>query len=134
MAKLIFMEGGKMKKSALCVVAALFLVLLLVPAVQSGSFKASEVGWIQQSSGTTQDLRSVSAVDEATAWAVGANGTILKTMDGSTWNPQAVGVTTNDLYGVSALNAQYAYAAGDDGMVFRTSNGTDWAATPLSPT
>jgi photosystem II stability/assembly factor-like uncharacterized protein len=128
------MEGGKMKKSALCVVAALFLLLLLVPAVQSGSFKASGVGWVQQSSGTTQDLRSVSAVDATTAWAVGANYTILKTTDGSTWNPQTMGIPiTDDLYGVDALDSQYAFATGDTGLVTKTSNGTDWTTT-TSPT
>jgi len=122
-----------MKKSAFCVVAALFLVLLLAPAVQSGSFKASGVGWVQQSSGTTQDLRSVSAVDDTTAWAVGNAGTVLKTTDGSTWNPQASGVTTNDLYGLSVLNAQNAFAVGDTGMALKTTNGVDWTTT-TSPT
>lgn len=119
-----------MKKSILYIVAALFLVLLFVPTVQSGSFKVSGVGWMEQSSGTTQDLRSVSAVDNTTAWAVGAAGTVLKTSDGSTWNPQAAGVTPNDLFGVSALDAQNAFAVGDSGMVMKTVNGTDWAPLP----
>jgi photosystem II stability/assembly factor-like uncharacterized protein len=90
---------------------------------------------MEQVSGTTEDLRSVSVVDASTAWAVGANCTILKTTDGSTWNPQTTAApATNDLYGVDALDSQNAYATGDDGIVIKTSNGTDWAATPLSPT
>lgn len=116
--------------------SAVFLVAMLcAPAAQSGSFHASAVGWTEQASGTAEDLRSVSAVDASTAWAVGANCTILKTTDGSTWNPQTTAVpATNDLYGVDALDSQNAYATGDDGLVFKTSNGTDWAATPVSPT
>jgi photosystem II stability/assembly factor-like uncharacterized protein len=105
---------------------AVFLMLLFVPAAQSGSFKASQVGWFEQSSGTTEDLRSVAAVDGATAWAAGCNGTILKTADGSTWNTQAAGVTTNDLYGISAYNAENAIAVGDSGWALKTTNGTDW--------
>ena len=124
-----------MKKSALCVLAALIITLLYVPAAQSGTFHASAVGWTEQISGTTQDLRSVSAVDASTAWAIGASCTILKTTDGSTWNPQTTAVpATNNLYSVDALDSQNAFATGDDGLVFKTSNGTDWAATPLSPT
>jgi photosystem II stability/assembly factor-like uncharacterized protein len=129
------MKGGEMKKRAFCVMAALFLMLFFVPAAQSSSFTISEVGWVEQSSGTAQDLRSVSAGDASTAWAVGASCTILKTTDGSTWNPQTTVVpATNDLYGIDALDDQNAFATGDDGMVFKTSNGTDWATTPLSPT
>ena len=119
-----------MKKRAFCIVAALFIMLLLVPAVQSESFKISGVGWMEQISGTTQDLTSVTAVDNTTAWAVGAAGTVLKTTDGSTWNPQAAGVTPNDLFGVSALDAQNAFVVGDSGTVLKTVNGTDWAPLP----
>ena len=117
-----------MKKTVFCIVAALFMALLFIPSVQSASFKASGSGWMQQTSGTTLDLTSVSAVDGATAWAVGAAGTVLKTTDGSTWNPQAVGVTTNDLYGVSSLNTQNAFAVGDAGWALKTTNGADWVA------
>ena len=124
-----------MRKKVFFLAAAFLIVLLFAPAAQSGTFQASAVGWTEQISGTTQDLRSVSAVDASTAWAVGANCTILKTTDGSTWNPQTTAVpATNDLYGVDSLDSQNAFATGNDGVVFKTSNGTDWAATPVSPT
>lgn len=123
-----------MRKRFFCLAAALLIVLLCAPAAQASTFHASAVGWTEQISGTTEDLRSVSVVDASTAWAVGANYTILKTADGSTWNPQTTGATaTDDLYGVDALDSQNAFATGDTGLVTKTSNGTDWTTT-TSPT
>lgn len=115
-------------------ITVLFILLLFAPAAQSGTFQASAVGWTEQVSGTTEDLRSVSAVNATTAWAVGTDYTILKTTDGSTWNPQTAGSTiTNDLYAVDALDSQNAFATGDTGLVTKTINGTDWTTTS-SPT
>jgi len=123
-----------MRKTAFYLITVLFIVLLFAPAAQSGTFHASAVGWTEQVSGTTQDLRSVSAVDASTAWAVGTNYTILKTTDGTTWNSQTEGSPiTDDLYGVDALDGQNAFATGDTGFVTKTSNGTDWTTT-TSPT
>lgn len=46
--------------------------------------------WTPGISGTTNDLRSVTAVDTNTAWAVGSGGTILKTNNcGATWDVAA---------------------------------------------
>ena len=123
-----------MKKITFFLITGLLVVLLFAPAAQSGTFKASAVGWTEQISGTTEDLRSVTAVDATTAWAVGANYTILKTADGSNWNPQTTGSPiTTDLYGVDALDGQNAFAVADDGLVTKTVNGTDWTTT-TSPT
>ena len=123
-----------MRKRAFCLSAVFLVVLLFMPAARAGTFHASAVGWTEQVSGTTEDLRSVSVVDASTAWAVGANYTILKTTDGSTWNSQTTGAPiTNDLYGVDALDSQNAFAVGDTGLVTKTTNGTDWATTS-SPT
>jgi len=44
-----------------------------------------------QSSGVTARLRGVSAVSSAVAWASGAGGTILRTVDGGrTWQPRPI--------------------------------------------
>ena len=40
-----------------------------------------------QASGTTEDLNDISAADQLTAWAVGDNGTIIKTEDGGDLEP-----------------------------------------------
>ena len=38
--------------------------------------------WLNQTSGTDEDLKSVYFVDDANGWVVGNMGTILKTTDG----------------------------------------------------
>ena len=49
------------------------------------------LGWLSQTSGVTGRLRGVSAVSSRTAWASGANGTVLRTTDGGlTWQARPV--------------------------------------------
>ena len=85
--------------------------------------------WTAQTSGTTNDLRGVSAVDANTAWAVGFSGTILHTTNaGTTWTTQTSG-TTNILNDVSAVDANTAFVVGDGGTILHTTNaGTTWTA------
>ncbi len=45
-------------------------------------WRRTPVGWYAQDSGVTEDLNAVAAVDAFTAWSVGDNGTILKTING----------------------------------------------------
>jgi len=47
--------------------------------------------WVVQSSGAKENLYSVSAPTERSAWAVGSFGTILHTADGQSWNAQTAG-------------------------------------------
>jgi photosystem II stability/assembly factor-like uncharacterized protein len=47
--------------------------------------------WPVQSSGSISSLRGISAVDEQVAWASGARGTVLRTLDGgNTWTARPV--------------------------------------------
>ncbi len=87
--------------------------------------------WSIQAGGlTTNNLKSVSAVNESVCWAVGANGAIFKTSDGgSTWLQEASG-TTKSLNSVSALDADNAWAVGEDATVLRKSAGTAWESKP----
>jgi len=85
--------------------------------------------WTAQTSGTTQPLLDVSAVDANTAWAVGDAGTILYTTDGgTTWSAQtnpASGIII--LRGVSAIDANTAWVVGNLGTILYTTNaGTTW--------
>ncbi len=67
-------------------------------------------------------LKSVSFVDARVGWAVGLNGTILKTTDGGlTWVRQISG-TTHSLFSVSAVNTETAFAMGI-GVSLRTLDG-----------
>ena len=75
----------------------------------------------------TPELYSVSAADASTLWAVGREGTILKTTNGGTaWNQQASG-TEAVLYGVAAASTTTAWAVGEGGLILKTTNGgTAW--------
>ncbi len=86
------------------------------------------VGWEQQSSGTSQNLWSVSFVDSSSGNSIGDVATILRTDNGGdTWNPQSCGVTSN-LYAVSLYDSSLGMAVGNDGSILTTSNGgTTWS-------
>jgi photosystem II stability/assembly factor-like uncharacterized protein len=89
------------------------------------------LAWEIQKSGTEAGLRSISAVDENTAWAGGALGTILRTVDGGkTWSAVPVpGMSKTDFRDIEAFDAQTAVAMGigRPAKIFRTENGgSDW--------
>ena len=53
--------------------------------------QAAVAQWVPQPSGTTARLRGLSVVDERVAWASGAGGTVLRTVDGgATWRRRVV--------------------------------------------
>jgi photosystem II stability/assembly factor-like uncharacterized protein len=59
--------------------------------VVAGFASAVAAGWNLQTSGTTARFRGVSTVDAKVAWASGAKGTVVKTLDGgATWTRVAV--------------------------------------------
>jgi len=77
--------------------------------------------WIQQNSGTTNHLNSVYFIDPNTGYAVGFNGTILKTTDGGeNWISQNSG-TTNHLYSVFFIDQSKGFAVGN--TLLKTING-----------
>jgi photosystem II stability/assembly factor-like uncharacterized protein len=85
-----------------------------------------------QESGTTASLRGVSAVSDRVAWASGAKGTILRTLDGgSTWqyvNPS--GVADLDFRDIEALSDRVAFAmSAGEGRASRMYKTTDGGAT-----
>ena len=71
-----------MKKILLLFIAFLFLHITII----------AQEGWVQQTSGTTENLLGVSFTDANTGTAVGWNGTILRTIDGGdNWVSQSSG-------------------------------------------
>lgn len=88
--------------------------------------------WLLQESGTSAGLRGISAVNHRTAWASGAEGTVLRTTDGGRhWRPIPVpGHETRDFRDVEAWDDQRALllAVGEPGVIVRTTDGGDhWA-------
>ena len=74
-------------------------------------------------------LNSVDFGDENTGWAVGENGTIIKSTDsGENWNLQYSG-TTERLHSVHAFNENTIYAVSENGAVLKSINsGANWSS------
>jgi hypothetical protein len=88
-------------------------------------------GWASQTSGLTTYLYSVKAVSQTVAWAAGAGGTVLRTINGgNTWTQVGNGnIGTADIYNVDAISATTAFVTTSPAAtyIFRTTNGgTSW--------
>lgn len=103
-------------------------------AVVGLSSQAPSLQWQSQNSGTIARLRGVSAVSAQVAWASGANGTLLRTVDGGeTWTKLAppAGAEKLDFRDIDAFSDHVAYAlsigAGDTSRIYKTIDaGTTW--------
>lgn len=107
--------------------------LAMVTRVATVAGQSSPVVWQSQPSGVTVRLRGVSAVSGDVAWASGAQGTVLRTLDGGrTWQARPVaGASALDFRDVDAVTAQTAYALsigpGDASRIYKTRDGgTTW--------
>jgi photosystem II stability/assembly factor-like uncharacterized protein len=89
--------------------------------------------WQIQNSGTTQYLYSVHFPNNDTGYVCGANGIILKSIDGGlSWFTQVSG-TNSLLRSVRFINSQTGFAAGDSGIFLETvDGGANWV--PLAVT
>ena len=82
-----------------------------------------------QKSGVTTRLRGVSAVSARVAWASGAAGTVLRTIDGgSSWQARPIpGTTGLDFRDVDAMSEHVAFALsigpGETSRIYKTSDG-----------
>ena len=85
--------------------------------------------WEVQNSGVTARLRGLSAVSPQVAWASGANGTVLRTVDGGiNWQLRPVtGASTLDFRDVDAMSDHVAYVLsigpGEASRIFKTNDG-----------
>lgn len=85
--------------------------------------------WQDQASGVTARLRGVSAVSARVAWASGANGTVVRTVDGgATWQVRPVpGAERLDFRDVDAFSESVAYilsiGPGEASRIFKTTDG-----------
>jgi photosystem II stability/assembly factor-like uncharacterized protein len=99
---------------------------LATRAARQGS---NQEPWTPQPSGTDVSLRGVSAVDARVAWASGARGTVLRTLDGgATWQERPIaGAEGLDLRDIDAFDASLAYAlsigSGANSRIFKTIDG-----------
>lgn len=100
---------------------AIFTIVLL----------AASVGWAQtpQNSRTDVPLRGISAISEKVAWASGARGTVLRTVDGgTTWQTLVIaGADSLDFRDIQAFDQNTAFVLsigqGDLSRIYKTSDG-----------
>ena len=99
----------------------LSLCLLSLPAF-------AQQPWTSVPSGTTAELRGLSVVSPAVAWASGARGTVLRMTDGASWQAMSVpGAEKLDFRDIHALDANVALVMsagpGDASRIMRTLDG-----------
>ena len=108
--------------------------------VVAGFASAFVAGWSLQTSGTTARFRAVSAVDAKVAWASGAGGTVVKTLDGgANWQRVAVPDSAGlDFRDIQAFDDQTCHVLsigpGELSRIERTSDGgATWTVSHVNP-
>jgi hypothetical protein len=119
----------------------LVVLTTLCPALLRGQAKTP---WQMQDSGATAALRGIHAVNGAVAWASGAGGTVLRTIDGGAhWQKCAVpdaaaDGATLDLRGIQGWDANTAIVMasgpGDKSRLYKTTDGCkSWELLFVNP-
>ena len=100
-------------------------------AILSIMLGVSCLAWGQkpQNSGTDVQLRGISAVSDKVAWASGASGTVLRTVDGGeTWQKlEIVGAESLDFRDIQAFDQNTAFVLsigpGEQSRIYKTADG-----------
>lgn len=110
------------------IIMALTIVLGLFSCQNNGEIDSPEFNLelVKWESSTKANLRGLYLVNDTIAWASGAGGTFLKTIDGQTWISDTITGYTHldfrDVHGFDANNA-LLMAAGEEGRILRTEDG-----------
>jgi photosystem II stability/assembly factor-like uncharacterized protein len=106
----------------ICIIA--ISCLLTITSIPTNSItNQNREGWMEQTSGTNNDLQGISFINTSWGTTVGDIATILHTENnGLTWNSQSCGVSV-DLVDVSFYNSNVGMAVGYEGTILNTSNG-----------
>ncbi|HAY34451.1 MAG TPA: YCF48-related protein [Ignavibacteria bacterium] len=99
------------------------LILFIISIIPSTIFSQ----WIIQSSGTTENLRTVCFVNSQTGFAAGENGKMLRTSSGGmNWSNVTTGISQN-VNSIYFFNADSGVVCADDGVIIFTENaGVSW--------
>jgi photosystem II stability/assembly factor-like uncharacterized protein len=102
--------------------------LLIAALLASSAASASAQSWQATPSGTSAELRGLSVVDAKVAWASGAKGTVLRTVDGEHWQamqvPEADKIDFRDIQAFDARTAVVMGAGpGAASRIYATSDG-----------
>jgi photosystem II stability/assembly factor-like uncharacterized protein len=116
-----------------CIPARSVVILAFALAGVTAVAIAHFLDWETQTSGVASRLRGVSAVSASIAWASGADGTVLRTVDGGrTWQKVSVpGAEKLDFRDVDAMSDRVAYilsiGAGETSRIYKTVDaGAHW--------
>lgn len=103
----------------------LFLFLLVI----SCSFSSAQSPWVQQNSGTMENLKALHFTGPMDGYVVGDNGTALRTSDGGAVWTQMNGLPGMDLSSVAFTHPDTGYILPDFGSIYITHDGgTNWFA------
>ncbi len=97
-------------------------------AQSSSTSPSASSPWRPQMSPVSVELRGLAVVSDRVAWASGAKGTVIRTIDGETWKVLAVpGAETLDFRDIEAWDDKTAMAMsigpGEASNVYKTTNG-----------
>jgi len=97
---------------------------------------ASSAQWTQQTSGTTNNLRSVHFVEANNGWTVGFSNTILRTTNGgANWSLQNPNNSqTQNYLAVRAIDANIVWAGAGLAVLRTTDAGATWNSTEYNST
>ena len=118
------------------------ILKLIATVIFSGAFAhsvAAQEVWQQVQSETTVELRGLSVVSATVAWASGAKGTVLKTVDGEHWKlvsvPDAESLDFRDIQGFDELTAIAMCAGpGAASRIYKTiDGGASWQLMITNP-
>jgi photosystem II stability/assembly factor-like uncharacterized protein len=111
--------------------AVLMMALAASPAMAQS--------WQPQGSGIDSELRGLSVVSETVAWASGAKGRVLRTVDGKSWQAMTVpGAEKLDFRDIHAVDANAAIimsaGPGEASRIYRTTDGGEtWKLAHTNP-
>lgn len=82
--------------------------------------------------GVVCDLNAIQVVDNTSIFIVGANGTFVRSLNGTTWTSSNVGTTSN-LRALYFKDKFTGWAVGDNGIIVDTTNsGTTWGVKTIA--
>jgi len=90
------------------------------------SMQAANSQWVQQSSGTDQNLYDVEFINEKTGWAVGDGGVVIKTTNaGTNWVnlPNPSPSLSPNLWSVEPIDSNIVYITSGKDLIIKTTNG-----------
>ena len=104
-------------------------IILIVFIIQT-SIQFVEAQWIQQNSGTNQNLYDIEFINDKTGWAVGDAGVVIKTTNGGmNWLnvPNPSGQYGGLMWSICPVDSEVVYAvAGYDFIMKSTNGGLNW--------